>query len=295
MVAANYLGGVAAVPAFLKHTPDIGLTIVDIGAPCFVFAMGLTYGPSFHRRAENGLPGAYRHFLVRYLALVGIGAILASGGTQVAGEPADWGVLQALGVAGLICVPFIRLGTAVRFTIGAALLVGYQVLLDATALDAVTASVQGGLAGGISWGALLILSTAVADVWRRGTPAMLVCCGALWVVAVLTLFVVPISKTRVSLSYMLISLAVGALGFLLVDLLSRASAARAGLFAWWGENALVLYLLHLVLLGLVVLPGAPWWYADASAWLAALQLAAILGVLSWVAWWLHRHRIHLGL
>jgi predicted acyltransferase len=295
MVVANYLSGVSAVPAFLKHTPDIGLTIVDIGAPCFVFAMGLTYGPSFHRRAERGLPAAYRHFLLRYLAFVGIGAIVTSGGTQMAAQPSDWGVLQALGVAGLVCLPFIRLGTTLRFVIGAALLSGYQVLLDATALDAVRASVQGGVVGGLSWGALLILSTAVADVWRRGrTRAMLLCCAALWLVALLTVVIVPVSKTRVSLSYMLVSLAIGALGFLLVDLLSRVLPARAGFFAWWGENALLLYLLHLPLLGLVEFAGTGW-YADAPLWLVAVQLMTILGVLSAVAWWLHRRGIRFAM
>jgi hypothetical protein len=295
MVVGNYLSGVSAVPASLEHTPDIGLTIVDIGAPCFVFAMGLTYGASFHRRAQSGLAAAYGHFVVRYLALIGIGAILTSGGTQLAAQPSDWGVLQALGVAGLVCLPFIRLGTTLRFAIGAAILVGYQILLDSTALDTVRASVQGGIVGGLSWGALLILSTAVADLWRRGTRAMTLCCAALWLVAVLTVFVVPVSKTRVSLSYVVVSLAAAALGFLLVDLLSRALPVRPGFFAWWGENALLLYLLHLVLLGVVVAPGASWWYADAPLWLVTAQLVTILGVLSAVAWWLHRRGIRLGL
>ncbi len=293
MVVANYLGGIAAVPAFVKHTPDVGLTIVDVGAPCFVFAIGLTYGRSFRRRAGRGLRAAYGHFLLRYLALVGVGAILSSGGTQVAGEPSDWGVLQALGVAGLVCLPFIRLGTTMRFVIGAVLLLGYQALLDVGALDAVRASVQGGLIGGLSWGALLILSTAVADLWRRGTRPMVLCCAALTCVAIVAALVVPVSKTRVSLSYVLVSLAVAAVGFLLIDLLSRALPGRAGVVTWWGQNALVLYLLHLLLLGLVVLPEASWWYVDASAWLAGLQLLAILGILTWAAWWLHRRGIRL--
>jgi predicted acyltransferase len=288
MVVANYLSGIAAVPAFLKHAPDVGLTIIDVGAPCFVFAMGLTYGESFDRRAANGRAGAYRHVVVRNLALVGIGAILSTGGTQIAGQPSDWGVLQALGTAGLICLPFIRLGTAARFAIGAGLLVGYQVLIDTIGVSVVRNEVQGGLIGSLSWGALLILSTAVADVWRRGTVPMLWCCGVLALVAVLSAVIVPVSKTRVSLSYILLTLAIGAAGFLLIDLLSRALPPRAGFISWWGENALLLYILHLLLLGLVVLPAPQWWYVDASAWLIGAQLVAILGILSVIAWWLHR-------
>ena len=288
MVVANYLSEIPAVPGYLKHAPDVGLTIIDVGAPCFVFAMGLTYADSFRRRAARGMAGAYRQFAVRYLALIGIGAILSAGGTQVAGQPSDWGVLQALGAAGLICLPFIRLGMAARFAVGAGLLIGYQALVDVIGPQVIRGEVQGGLIGSLSWGALLILSTAVAEVWRRGTRSMLWCCAALASIAVLSAIVVPVSKTRVSLSYVLVTLAIGAVGFLLFDLFSRVLPRRAGYLAWWGENALVLYVLHLFLLGVVQLPAAAWWYVHASAWLLAAQLVAILGILSGVAWWLDR-------
>jgi fucose 4-O-acetylase-like acetyltransferase len=152
----------------------------------------------------------------------------------------------------------------------------------------VRAEVQGGLIGTLAWGALLILSTAVADVWRRGTAPMLWCCAALTAVGVISAFFVPVSKTRVSLSYVLLTLAVGAVGFLLIDLISRARPPRSGYLAWWGENALLLYVLHLLLLGAVELPPVPRWYAHASPWLGATQLLAILGTLSVIAWWLHR-------
>ncbi|MEN2737913.1 heparan-alpha-glucosaminide N-acetyltransferase domain-containing protein [Microbacterium sp. X-17] len=295
MVGGNYLGGVGFVPSWLKHAPDIGLTVADLVAPAFVFAIGLSYGPSFARRARFGLGVAYRHFLTRYLALIGIGAILTAGGTAVAGQPTDWGVLQAIGVAGLICLVVIRFGTVVRFAAGAVLLVVFQLILEAGAVPVVHASVQGGFVGALSWGALLILSTAVADVWRRGLLPLLLCSGILTVVAVVSVFVVPVAKTRVSLSYVLVTLAVASIAFLLTDAAARALPRRAGLVSWWGEYPLVLYLLHLLLLALVVLPDAPWWYADAPPWLAAAQLAVILVVLSWVAWLLHRGRARVRL
>jgi len=296
MVGGDFLGGVAFVPDWLKHAPDVGLTVADLVAPCFVFAIGLTYGPSFARRAgRDGLGAAYGHFLLRYLALVGIGAILTVGGTQLAGQPTDWGVLQAIGVAGLVVLPFVRLGTTVRFAVGAALLVVFQLILDAGALPIVHASVQGGLVGTLSWGALLILSTAVADVWRRGRAPLAVCVGVLMAVAIASVLVVPVAKTRVSLSYVLVTLAVAAIAFSLTDAASRAVPSRPGLIAWWGEYPLVLYLLHLILLAFVVLPDASWWYAGAPLWLAAGQLAAILVVLSLVAWMLHRRRARLAL
>ena len=295
MVGGNYLGGVEFVPAFLKHAPDIGFTIADTVASCFIFAVGLNYRPSFMRRMGQSASGAYRHFFLRYLALIGIGAILSAGGTSVAGQPTSWGVLQAIGLAGLICLLFIRLPTAARFAIGLVMLVGYQFVLDRWALSTVLHSAQGGFIGGISWGALLVLSTAVADVWRRGRGAYAICCAALAVAAVISALIVPVSKNRVSLSFVLITLAISAVAFLLFDLASRIVVNRAGFFSWWGENPLVLYLIHLLLLGLVTLPGPPWWYAQAPVWLAALQLAAILAVTSAIAWLLHRRRLNVQL
>src|SRR5512140_710666 len=55
MVLANYLAGVTLVPAWLRHAPDIGLTVIDLIAPFFIFAIALTYGLSWsRRRARDG-------------------------------------------------------------------------------------------------------------------------------------------------------------------------------------------------------------------------------------------------
>src|SRR5665647_1749090 len=166
MVGGDYLGGVQVVPTFLKHAPDIGFTVADAVAPAFIFVIGLNYGPSFSRRMRQSTVAAYRHFLVRYLALIGIGAIIAAG-TTMAGVPTDWGVLQAIGVAGLISLLLIRLPAWARFVIGILTLCCYQYLLDASMLAAVQHSVQGGPFGALSWAALLVLSTAQQIAYGR--------------------------------------------------------------------------------------------------------------------------------
>lgn len=295
MVGGDFLARVEVVPAFLKHAPDLGLTIADTVAPAFVFVIGLNYGPSFARRMAQGPARAYRHFAVRYLALIGIGAVIAAGATTLAGEPTDWGVLAAIGVAGLVCLPFIRLPAWARFGAGLLMLWGYQVLLDAFMLPVVLHSVHGGFFGSLSWSALLLLSTAVADVWRAGLRPYVICCAVLVVAAAISAALVPVSKVRVSLGYVLVTLAISALVFLAFDLASRVVGRRPGFFCWWGENALALYVLHLVVLGIVAAPPGAWWYVEAPAWLAALQLAAILAVLSCVAWWAHRRGLRIEL
>ena len=287
MVIGDYLGGIAFVPDWLKHAPDIGFTIADTVAPAFVFVIGLNFGPSFERRMRDGRLAAYRHFALRYLALIGIGAVISAGAT-VTGQPTNWGVLQALGVAGLITVIFIRLATWARFVIGAALLIAYQFVLDSALLADVLHSSHGGLFGAVSWAALLILATAVADMWRKGWLPYVLTIVSLAVAGGISTILVPVSKNRISLSFAIITLAMSALVFLIIELVSRADSWRAGLFCWWGQNALALYLLHLLVLSVFVVPPMAWWYLDAPIWLATLQILAILGFMSIIAWWLSR-------
>ena len=132
-------------------------------------------------------------------------------------------------------------------------------------------------------------------MWRAGIGPFALCCVAIVAVAAITVFIVPVSKHRVSLSFVLITLAISALSFLLVLLATRVGPARAGVLCWWGENALALYLVHLVLMSLVVLPPAAWWYAQAPAWLVVAQLSATLAIMTVLAWLLHRRRWRLDL
>ena len=287
MVVGNYLSGIAFVPTFLKHAPDIGLTVADLVAPAFVFVIGLNIGPSFARRIREGRSSTYRHLILRYLGFIGIGAVI-SAGSNLFGTPTDWGVLQALGVAGILCLAVIHLSTWLRLIVGLAVLIGYQVVLDAYMLDAVLSSNHGGLFGSVSWAALLILSTVAADFWKRGNSAFLGFGLATASAALLAALIAPISKHRISVSYVLISLAICIFVFLLVKTISDAGNWKAGLLSWWGQNALYLYLAHLLVLGLFVAPGINWWYSDAPAWLAAAQLSVALALLSLLAWRLGR-------
>jgi len=291
MAAADYIGGLNTAPAFLKHAPDIGLTAADVVAPCFLFAIGLTYGESFRRRREQNPLQAYLHFITRYFALLGIGALLSAGGAAVAGVPSDWGVLQAIGVAGLICLLVIRFRPGVRIAVGLALLCAYQIALDRWLLAAVLGSSHGGFYGAVSWGAMLILASAAADLRRAGRKTCICSLLLLAALSAASAFLTPVSKNRVSASYVLLTLAIACAAYLLIDVGSKKLRLQAGLLCRVGENPLSLYLLHLLLLGFFALPDAPLWYLDAPVWLAALQLCALLSALLFAAWLMHRKKL----
>ncbi len=309
MVLVDYLGGIASVPGWLRHAPDVGLTVADLVAPAFIFAIGLSYVISFRRRAERqGLRATYYHFVARFLAIAGIGAIFTAGATIVApGEyRGAWSALQAIGMAGLIALALIRTSTLARLLAGLGLLVAYQLVLDRFWLGQVLASSHGGLAASLSWGAMLLIATALADLFHRdergrsdregasrgrSERGMALYAGAstaLLAAGLLASLVFPVSKNRVSLSYVLISVAISALVFLAFDVFSRKVALRLPLLHWWGRNPLLLYVIHILLEVVQLLPGSQSWYAGAPLWSAFGQFAAEFAVMSLIAWRLDR-------
>ena len=294
MVIANYLFDVTTIPGWLKHAPDIGLTVIDLIAPFFIFAIGLTYGVSYHKRLErDGLGLAWGHFLRRWLSLIGIGAIISAGEILVgkSTDPISWGVLQAIGVAGILTLLVIGIPPLWRAIVGLAILVAYQLLLNNYWLSTVLHSEHGGMEGALSWSAMLILATVIADIWRRSRITEV---GVAWPSAValaagllLSVFA-PISKNRVSSSYVLVSLGASGLLFAVVLFAVNRLRLRPAYLRWWGANPLLLYIMHYLLLALVVLPDAPWWHVQASIPLVIAQCAVILAILSVAAWLLSR-------
>jgi predicted acyltransferase len=291
MVLANFMGGVYRVPAWLKHAPDVGLTVIDLIAPFFIFAIGLTYGLSYRRRvARDGYWKTARHFIIRFAVLIVIGLVI-SAGEHFFGASQGWvlwGVLAAIGAAGLVTLPTLRLGTTTRLAIGLALMAVYQLLLDRFWLNTVLFSPHGGILGALDWSAMLILANVLADLFhdadrgRRIFPPAAAACLAVGL-ALAASQIVLISKNRVSASYVLVSLGASALLFYVFYWMNDRWEVKLPLLTSWGKNPLVLYLLHQLLLGIYVLPRIEGWYAVAPAWLTILQGAALLGVLSLLA------------
>jgi alpha-N-acetylglucosaminidase len=299
MAAINYIAGIGWMPAWLKHAPDIGYTVADVVAPMFIIAIGLTIGPAARRRMERqGAAAALGGMAIRYFAILGIGAIISAGeGLLLHDGSAGWGVLQAIGAAGLLALAVIFLPPWMRVLTGLALLGGYQWLLDTFFLNVVLASPHNGIIGSLSWGGLMILASAVADLFfqakapaKRALVPLLCGSGALDAGVILSLWF-PVAKNRASISYMLVSLGLCLLVFLLAHgLLDGRPARLKGLLAV-GKNPLVMYITHLLLLGIVTLPNSPQWYAQAPWWLAAAQGLMIISVLVLFGLWLENRKI----
>jgi len=294
------MGGVKLIPAWLKHAPDIGLTAPDLVAPFFIFAIGLTFGLSFRRRVErDGAPKTYGHFASRYLALVGIGALMSAGETAFGANPGgiDWGVLQSIGVAGLITLLVIRLPAIYRALVGIGILIVYQIIMDNFLLDLTLRSPHGGLFGSVSWGAMLILCTALADLFHDTQKSRWFHWASLGVtiIGIALALLLPISKHRVSSTYVLVSTGVSGLLFAFFHLLADKWHMNIRFLDAWGSNPLALYVIHYVLIGIFFLPNIPFLYADAPLWLVLLEILFLVIMLTLIADWMQRRKIFITL
>ena len=287
MAVGNFEIGVRVFPAFVKHTEGVGYTVADLVAPMFVVAIGFTVGPSMRRRRSvEGAGAAYRHLVVRGLSLIGIGAVISAGQAVVRpipGVDVGWGVLQALGGATLLLVPVVLTPPAVRATTGVLLLVGYQWMFDQAWSATVLHTTHNGLPGVVSWAALLMLATVVADELHRlrDPRRRLEALAATGVAAVATALAlairVDVSKDAASPTYMLLSLGLSLLVLAAVEAWVGGRRDRWVPVQRVGRNALLLYLGNLLLLAALQAPGADWWYAGAALWLSLLQAAVVAG------------------
>jgi predicted acyltransferase len=286
MVLADYLSRIQRVPAWLKHAPGVGLTMVDLIAPMFILAMGLVYRPSMQRRlVRDGRRQTASHFVRRFLAVIGIGALTPWG--------FSWGLFQTIGGAGLISLLVIWLPSLVRLIIGALVLSGYQVLSDNTWMRRVTpGSSWCEMEGTLSWAAMLILASVLAD-WYYDRPrgrriSILGALASLGLGIVLSEWV-DVSQYYVSASYVLISLGASGVLFAGFHVLTERLRVRLPMLIAWGKNPLVMYVLHYWIWVFVFLgPQTSRWHFEAPLWLIVLQASGFVGVLSLVAWFMDR-------
>ncbi len=303
MVLANYIAGISWAPPYLKHAKDIGLTVIDVIAPAFIFAIGLTYGLSFRKRLiRDGLSRTAGHFLKRNFSIIGIGCILSAGETLLGQNKSgfDWGVLQAIGTAGLITLPFLLMPDFAVWICGIIILIGYQFFLDSFFLSVVLRSPHGGLFGSIGWSSMMVFASALGRFFHRDEKSKykikyLMLSFLILAAGIFLSYFSPVSKNRVSSSYILVSLGISALVFYGFYLLELVFKIKENILSSWGKNPLLLYVLHLILLGFMVFPDNSFWYSNAPWWIVAIQIVLLLGVLSGIAVILEKKEITLSL
>jgi hypothetical protein len=143
---------------------------------------------------------------------------------------------------------------------------------------------------------MLIIATVFGDLYSERKTARFFGLSLLILIGSLVLSLLfPASKHRMSITYILITISSMALLFGVFDLLRRRICHVLGSLRTWGENPIVLYIAHLFLLAVFLVPSNPGWHSDAPAWQAVLQGAVFLSVLHLLAVFLSRRKVFIKL
>lgn len=145
MFVVNFVGGLAAMPAILKHH-NVYFSYADTIMPSFMFACGFSYRLSMLRReAQIGWAAAARHMIRRSLGLILVSLVVFGLGSDF-GEFSEmtragvwkfvarllkadmWEVLAIIGAAQVLLLPVVTRGVLVRVLAMAGLLVGHFLL-----------------------------------------------------------------------------------------------------------------------------------------------------------------------
>jgi len=260
MVFVNIVGIFDNTPAWSKHPSDFGLTYVDFVSPFFIFAIALTYHTSFKRRKEKyGSFNTYLQFLRRYGAFIGFG-FLGAISFSSSGISFSWGVLQAIGFAGIFTLFFIDLRILVRFIISIYLLIFYQFLSIAELIinentivlsELILNDSHGGFIGGFGWAILMLMTTVIGELYEKKDIKKIIFFGILFsTIGVILAFIFGISKNRVNTSYITLSIGLGCILFCILCVIYEKfelTHKRSIIFQPQGKNAFALYVFHGIL------------------------------------------------
>ena len=290
MVIVNDLGPVHGFPSILGHAPDEGgIGLADLVSKFFIFAIATTYLMSFNSRlaASGSRWKTYFHFVSRYLAIMGLGALFGAFMAEIEGGPV-WGTLHTIGLAGLLTLLVIRLPWWGRAASGMAVLAAYQLVYQFA--NGAIAGEIGAVIKALTMTGALMLSTAVVDLFNKGRKPFLIALGVLTLAAFGPLLLPGAYITKENqITFILICVTIAAAVFFIFDLVSKkVKPTQPGLLCWWGENPMLLYVLHLMLIG-----------ASQAIHPRPMAIAipiniAILTALSLIAWGMHRKKFQIS-
>jgi predicted acyltransferase len=257
MVFVNFVDAYHNTPSWSRHAPDIGLTYVDLVAPFFIFAITLTYHSSFiSSQKKSGNIETWLKFIRRYAAIMGIGLLAGITFTPDA-TIFYWSALPSIGLAGIFTLLFIRFSLRIRLAISIIALIIYQIAMqNVIEIDGVSilisdlniSDVHGGFTGGFGFAIMMLLGTVICEGFERKKMSYFYISGIIFTtLGIVTHFIWGISKNRVSLPYIFISLGTAAIFFYFVWILYdklQIIHNSSRFFQPIGKNSLFLYLIH---------------------------------------------------
>ncbi len=267
--------------------------------------------------------GKFLGLFVTAFGVYGIIVALVNFIMLVSGKTADslghWLVLHHIGFAGLVALPFAlikgKYDNIIRLLGGFALLGVFGLFhsgdlnndLFGSNRELVDCVADGGFIGGLSWGAMLVIFLAFSDMYMKNkknffiasaiytVPVAAVVAGIFatlpegsgWIGANSTFM--AINKGSVSPSFVLVSVFISLLAFIIVELFSFYKS-EFDPFMWWGRNPILMYCLEFGLVGGITVAGGDF-FKNASMPVAILIVAAMAVLLTAIAFVCNKKKI----
>ena len=250
MVFVNSLPFFENIPPWTKHSQDYGITYVDLIAPCFIFIMALNFSMSYNHRIErDSKMNVYFHFIIRNLILIGIGLFLNMDFNS-SGIIFRWGILQVLGMSGLILLLVCKFPFFLRLFIGFAIIIIHQYLLSTYIGDIIFDMLEGGIFGSLSWGAMIIFTSLICDGFLKNKAEKYFIIMGLFfcIIGIMISFIWGVSRFRITLPFVFISVGLSALiYYLFYFLFDKRKNMKDNFLSIMGKNSLILFIIHYIL------------------------------------------------
>jgi hypothetical protein len=298
MITVNVLGMFSFTPLALKHAAVYGTWhLIDLGAPMFFFTIGLSIGLSFDRyRLVNGVVKTIVRYIRRGLIFIIIGTL---GVLLMRHHPLhDWSVLQTIGGAGLMALPFMFLPARWRWLAGVVLIIIFQIIAVwgyADWLEKYDFGGLGGPLGGLAWGGVVLcgasLGSFLRDDWKRFifwglTMSVL----ALSSVTLLD-HIQRIDKRLATAPYLALTIGLGTVLMIIFAYTERQWHLKMRLLGILGANSLIVFVLQ----GLGVIIGSRFIPPSTPFIAALLYLIFIYGLCVTVTALLYKKKIYFRL
>ena len=260
MVFVNYIDRFNITPWMLQHHRE-GMSFNDTIAPIFIFVVGMGFRLSMLRRVEKeGLGAARRATAKRYLSLAILGFAIYQGYL--------WDALSDIGLGGLLALMFMDKTPKVRIAVAALFLGLYQAAFSLTPYGqyVMSSSLNGGPLGPFSWGFILLMGSVAYDFMATSDSRKVAQASCLlWGVGLSVLgwalkiewpgvkAAWPFSQYWMTSPYPLYSTGLCFFTLLFFHYLCDVRRLRFPQLSTLGENPLVLYLAHLLLVEIVAL------------------------------------------
>lgn len=189
-----------------------------------------------------------------------------------------WSVLQGIGFAILIALPFVRTRPWLKLTgalvIGTLYSVYHQIGNHKELLDIM---VHGGVVGAFGWAAMLLLDMFVADLYfRKKSVSFAVSAGIASIGVFAIQWLGEVNMGSCSPTFILVGTGLSGVLFMVFDRFDRFRHSAFDPLIWWGKNPLIMFILQFFVIGIYTMVAPDSLIAEAPLWSAALQSAVVI-------------------